>query len=505
MATVPGGEFVYANRMFAEIMGMAGRSDVALGEYAAPYGICGRDGAPYPEERMPFVLAVQARETVLVDDIVIHRTDGRKVYVRAQARPVFDEAGAMTHVVIAFIDISPEVIAQKARAESEARLFSAQKMESIGNLAGGIAHDFNNLLATIKLLVAVLRSGETEDWRLTSLGQIDQVTDSAVRLTRALLGFARRGRNLASPVAVGEVVRSLSPIVERTLGRQVEVETRIEGPASWIVGDFSQLEQVVMNLVVNARDAMPDGGTLTMRVECTRTPPCPEPPPSPTGEYVVLEVSDTGTGIDPAIRDRIFEPYFTTKTRTGTAGFGLGLATVHGIVHGHGGTIEVIDRAPKGITMRVTLPAIDPPPRTSEPPAPVTSLHPGKGTILLVDDEEMLLVAAARAIRSLGYKVETAVDGQDAVEKFRERPDAYAAVLLDMIMPRMDGRATFLALQEIRPDVRVLLTTGYAFNEEAQRILDLGVRGFIAKPFSLEGLSEALDRVIGRPTPAPTP
>jgi PAS domain S-box-containing protein len=202
VAHAPGGEFFYANQMFSEIMGQTALSDVAAGEYSQPYGIFGKDGKLYPEDELPFPRVLRERKPVVVDDIVVHRPDGTRVHVRAQARPVLDEAGTVVQVIVAFIDITREAEAELARAESEERLRQAQRMESIGRLAGGVAHDFNNLLAAIGLLASSLKRTETEASRRTALEQIEQTTDSAAALTRSLLGFAGQGKNLRRPVSL---------------------------------------------------------------------------------------------------------------------------------------------------------------------------------------------------------------------------------------------------------------------------------------------------------------
>ena len=484
VARAPGGEFLYANKAFAEIMGMGARDDVARGEYSGPYGIHTRDGALYPEERLPFVRALAERKTVVVDDIVIHRHDGGKVHVRAQARPVFDAAGEITHVVVAFIDITREAEADAARIESEQRVRKMQRMDSIGTLAGGIAHDFNNLLAAVKLMAAALRRKETDAGKLAYIEQIDQATDSAAQLTRALLGFARRGKNLASKISLHDVALAVVTLMRRALDRRIEIATDLRAETGAVVGDFSQLEQVLMNLLVNARDAMPDGGRV---VVATRDEP----------GHVVLEVTDEGGGIDAAIREHMFEPYTTTKRVGEGSGTGLGLATVWGIVESHGGTIHALDASPRGTTMRITFPAAPDAAAAAHPGRVSDTVVRGTGTVLVVDDERTVREGVAAALHNLGYDVVCAEDGASAVELFRARRDL-DVVLLDMVMPHMDGRATYLALREIDPAVRVVLTTGFALNEEAQRILDLGVRDFMAKPFSVATLSQVIARAIKR-------
>ena len=268
VARAPGGEFVYANRTFAEILGQSGRTDVAAGENAAPYGIHTRTGELYPEKRMPFVQALHAGANVIVDDIVIHRSDGGRVYIRAQARPVRLADGTISHVVIAFIDISREV-------EAESRLRLVQRMESIGTLA----------------------SQEDDRDKLEALASIEQAADSGVQLTRTLLGFARRGKNLDSRVSVNNVVAASAQLLQRTIGPNIHIATALSALGE-VKGDPSQLEQVVVNLVVNARDAMPDGGEVSLRT-------------SDQDGFVVIEVADTG--IDPAVRVLLTTGFASTE------------------------------------------------------------------------------------------------------------------------------------------------------------------------------------------------
>jgi signal transduction histidine kinase/ActR/RegA family two-component response regulator len=482
VARAPGGEFVYANRRFAEIMGQTGRGDVAVGGYSEPYGIMTRDGQPYPEHRMPFVRAMQERRVVVVDDITIYRPDRTRVDVRAFANPVTDEAGTITHVAIAFFDITREVAAERARAESEKRLHRAQRMEAIGTLAGGIAHDFNNLSFGIKLIASALRAGETDGGKRESLDLIDEITERSAALTRSLLGFARRGKHRAAPVALDDVVASMREMLSRTLSA-IEIEFDIAAAdRGTVIGDHAQLEQVVMNLVVNARDALRDAPDARIAVRTS----------SHDGR-VVLEVADNGPGIPAELRDRVFEPYFTTKTQGAERGTGLGLATAYGIVESHGGTIEIVDGlGPKGTTIRVTLPAAQRPAPQAPPRSPIEAVRSGAGTILVVDDDPMVLRALAAALGSLGYGVLEACGGAEAVDLVRERRGEIRAVLLDMVMPRMGGAATYVALRALAPDLVVLLMSGHASNEDVQGLIDLGACGFVSKPYSIEALGSAL-------------
>jgi len=475
VARAPGGEFVYANSTFAEIMGMAARDDVGLGEYAEPYAIHDREGNLYAEDRMPFVRALTEQRTVMLDDLVIRRTDGRSVNVRAYARPIF-RGGEISHVVIAFFDITREV-------EGESRLRRAQRMEAVGNLAGGIAHDFNNLLTVVQAIASSLALEEDDPQRRSDFDAIEGATQSAVHLTRALLGFAGRGKNLAAPVSLQELIHSLSGIFERAIDARITVRQEL-GTHRWIEADHSQLEQVVMNLVLNARDAIDGAGEITLRLR-------------DQGPDVVLEVDDTGPGVPHAIRDRIFDPYFTTKQRGDQRSTGLGLATVYGIVESHRGDVQVLDAPGGGARFRVRLPAIAGEAAVRSPQrARRAPIVPGEGLVMVVDDEPAVRHGAERALEAIGYRVISARDGEEALERFAEHVGEVRAVLLDLCMPGLDGQAAFRRLRETDPDVKVLLMTGYALNEEAQQMLDDGVAGFLAKPFDVGGLSSAIAELL---------
>jgi two-component system, cell cycle sensor histidine kinase and response regulator CckA len=487
VARAPGGEFVYANRMFAEIMGQGGRDDAAVGGYSEPYGILTRDGRPYPEERLPFVRALQEGQVVVNDDIMIRRPDRSIVYVRAYGRPVMNAAGTVTHVVIAFFDVTREVQAEEARADSEQRLQHAQRLEAIGTLAGGIAHDFNNLIFGIKLLAAELAAGEKDPQRLASLRMIDDVTERSAMLTRSLLGFARRGVHRAVPVALNDVVSSMRELLTRTI-RGVEITFSLDARnRGTVLGEESQLEQIVLNLVVNARDALADSSGGRVHIS-TRT----------AGDQVVLEVSDNGPGIPPAIRDRVFEPYFTTKTTGSDKGTGLGLATVFGIAVTHKGSVEVdTGLGGKGATLRVSLPAAARPAPSAAAPSD-EDIERGSGTILVVDDDNMVRRAVSTTLRSLGYRTFEAASGREALELYRQHHAIIRAVVLDVIMPGMGGGATYRAMREVDPDVAVLLMSGYTMNEDVQSLLQHGAGGFVMKPYSVEVLARSLAEVIAK-------
>ena len=496
IARAPGGELVYANRAFGEIMGVEALGGVARGEYAAPYGIHTRTGELYPERSMPFVRALEARAPVVVDDIVIHRPDGGRVYIRAHAKPVYlGDGETISHVVIAFFDISREVELERRRADAEARFARAQRMESIGNLAGGIAHDFNNLLAVLRLVAGTLRRDEDDADRLDDLRRIDEVVDSASGLTRSLLSFAGRSAPRKERTSVTAVAQRVIDLVERAVDRRISVRQELEGTCD-VIGDPSQLDQVLMNLAVNARDAVAGTGTIEIRIHSSEIDEATAARSVKlrAGPHVVIEVRDDGSGIDPAIRDRVFEPYFTTKTAGPTRGTGLGLSTVFGIVEAHDGAIELLPNTPRGTIARVWLPAAAPG-RPTPTATRAVSASTDAVTLLLVEDEPLVQRFAVRALRALGHQVLVASDGVEAIAAFEREHTSIDVVVLDMIMPRMGGHATFRALRAIDPDVQVVLTTGYAHNDESDAILELGVKELVEKPYRIEVLDEVLQRL----------
>jgi two-component system cell cycle sensor histidine kinase/response regulator CckA len=482
VARVPSGELIYANRTFAEIMGMGARGDVAVGEYAAPYGICTRTGEKYPEDQMPFVRCLHAQATIVVDDIVIHRRDGGRVAVRATAKPLYD-GDAITAVMIAFIDISREVIAEKAQRESEARAQAEQRLAAIGKLAGGIAHDFNNLLSVVRTTADLLAEGEDDPQRRADLRTIDDITESAVELTRSLLAFAGGNPARLEPVDVDALVLRTCQMLERTLDRRVSLHLDLES-ASSVEGDAAQLGQVLLNFATNARDAMPQGGGLFV---ITRA----------TASHVVIDVEDEGPGIPEELRARVFEPYFSTKPASGVRGAGLGLATVFGIVTRHRGHVEVRDSGRGGALFRVTLPRLGP--RVSAPDAAKDStaaLARGQGTILVVDDDDLVRGATARAVASLGYTVLCAASGAEAVSMLRTAHESVRGVLLDVVMPGMNGPNTHRALREVSPSIPIVMTSGLASDDDALGSVERSATGFIAKPCSVHALAAELARVI---------
>ncbi len=499
VARVPGGELAYANRAFVEIMGMGAREDQSAGGYSQPYGIHTRDGGLYPEERLPFVQAVRQRATVIVDDLVIHRRDGGRVHVRATARPMFDEQRAIKYVAIAFIDISREAGAERARLESEERLARAQRMESIGTLAGGVAHDFNNLLAAMQVFVSTLRLGESDSTRLETLDQMATVVATGAELTTSLLALSRGDAPQAVPLSLDAAARKVLGFVERALPAGIEVVAELSAGSARIVGDSARLQQVLLNLMVNARDAMPAGGRLAVRTSRVTLDAAAARarPPLVAGDHVLLEVEDSGVGIPAHLRSRIFEPYFTTKTTGAQRGTGLGLATVWTIVQSHAGSIEVLDGKPSGTLLRLHFPAAAPGPDPADQLASndqrlAPTSEAGGGTILLIEDDPHLRGAAESGLRALGHQVMAAADGVAGVELFRLHRARVNAVVLDLALPRLSGLEVLRQIRALDRSVPVIITTGAPRAEDLQPLLEAGVSRVLPKPYDLAALFLAL-------------
>ncbi|GAB4337770.1 MAG: hypothetical protein Kow0099_11400 [Candidatus Abyssubacteria bacterium] len=368
-------------------------------------------------------------------------------------------------------------------------------MESIGTLAGGIAHDFNNLLGGILGYASFLKSklsGGDAHYRY-----VDTIERSAMRaaeLTSQLLGFARGGKYDAKPLNLNKVIEETLEIIGRTLDKSIEIRSRLCEELPTVEADAAQMQQVLMNLCVNAGDAMPHGGTLLVETEVAvlgedyvRTHLGSQP-----GVYVVVSVSDTGVGMSRETVKRIFEPFFTTKEKG--KGTGLGLAMVYGAVKNHGGSIRVYSEPGAGTTFKVYLPSNGAPEQAELSVA--EAVQGGDELILVVDDEETIRSLVKDTLESYGYRVLVAENGEEAVSLYGERGEEIDLVILDMMMPKMGGRETFQRLRELNPGIKALLSTGYSQNGKAQEILDSGVLGFLQKPYQTHELLSKLRSVL---------
>ncbi|WP_372683021.1 PAS domain S-box protein [Desulfosarcina sp.] len=408
-------------------------------------------------------------------------------------RALFDEQGNAIEYQSIIIDITE-------KKDVEDKLQQAQKMEAIGTLAGGIAHDFNNLLMGIQGNISLMYLDIDRPHPLyENVRSIEQLVDSGANLTRQLLGFARGGKYVVKPVNLNKVVSETAALFGRTR-KSIRIHETYEPDVRPVSADRGQIEQVLINLYLNAWQAMSEKGDLYLETQnVTIDEKFVKPFEISYGDYVRVSVTDTGKGIDPSISHRIFDPFFTTKEFG--CGSGLGLASVFGIVKNHDGIVDFESLPGHGTTFSVYLPISK---TTSQEPAAVPAgILKGPETILLVDDEPFILDVGVKMLEKMGYTVIKACCGDDAVRLFNDIPRQIDLVILDLIMPDIGGGEVFDRLREIRPDIKVLLASGYS-RGEAAAIIARGCNGFIQKPFGMEKLSHAVREVIdnGRHQPA---
>lgn len=407
--------------------------------------------------------------------------------------PIRNEQGLIRHLVGFSRDIT-----QKKQAE--AALQQASKLESLGVLAGGIAHDFNNLLTALlgnlNLAQAQLSPDSPAQDFLTNA---EKTVLRAAELTKQMLAYSGKGHFVVRPHALNQVVEEMAHLLHVSISKRITLRFNLRPSLPAVEADAAQIYQVVMNLVTNASDAIGDTeGVITLTTDLQELDQefLARHLPSQTirpGRYVVLEASDTGCGMSPEVMARIFDPFFSTKA----TGRGLGLSAMLGILRGHGAGIEISSQPGCGTTFKLFFPATAEPPDVFEPPA---EAQHGRfsGLGLVVDDEEALRETAAAALRGLGFEVLTAQDGVEAVELVQARPQAFHFVLLDLTMPRMDGRQTFQALRRLRPDLCIVLSSGYSEEETLRSFPGQGLAGFIQKPYTLKELGRTVAEAMAQ-------
>ncbi len=418
------------------------------------------------------------------------RKDGKLIQADSTISPLVTSAGVLTGYISLNRDITEAV-------KLETMLRQAQKMEAIGTLAGGIAHDFNNILSAMIGYAELARFRTTDPQIQPYLEQILKACDRSRDLVKQILTFSRRREQEMKPMAVTPVVKEVLQLLRSSIPSTVEIRTSFETHHDTVLADPTQIHQVLMNLFTNAVHAMRDGeGVLEVRLGrqlLTAQSPVFDPGLK-EGPYLQMVVSDTGEGIDPAVRDKIFDPFFTTKASG--EGTGLGLSVVYGIVKDHGGMIHVDSEPGKGTTFTIHLPLLD---AATEWEGPEMSLIPeGSGHILYVDDEEPIASLGREMLTSLGYDVAIRLSSIDALEAFRANPRDYDLVITDMTMPNMTGARLAEEMLKIRPDLPIILTTGFSERMDKEAAQKLGCRDFLMKPVSLGDLARAVKRALGQ-------
>ena len=484
--TTPAGGYVSVNPALARMYGYKNPA-----ELVAAVGDIGHQVYVDPERRSDFKRLMAKHGFVQGFEYQVHRKDGRKIWLSENARAVRDASGTVLYYEGTVVDITE-------KKELEAQLRQAQKMEAVGQLAGGIAHDFNNLLMVIQGNAEVmLDSISPSDAASQNAQQIKKATEHAASLTRQLLAFSRRQMLQPKVLDLSSVTAGLGKMLPRLIGTDIELKICPNAPSGWVKADQSQIEQVLLNLAVNARDAMPNGGKLiieTTNVDLddsyaryhVNVPP---------GPYVLLTVSDTGTGMDAETQAHCFEPFFTTKASG--RGTGLGLATVYGVVKQSGGWIWVYSEPGQGTTFKIYLPRVQQDAEPAKPTKHQSAVPRGCETIFVVEDQEGIRELACEFLENCGYYVLAAKDGAEALELADRYKKPIDLLLTDIVMPKVNGRELSQRLTAARPRMKTLFMSGYPERATPEQEMLVDESKFLAKPFSLRSLAgkvrEALD------------
>jgi PAS domain S-box-containing protein len=458
--------------------------------------VVGRDGFAFvlPEHReRARAVAHQVWDSGVPADLEVpaHTLQGTVGWYYLRLAAIRRE-GQTVGLVASSRDITDRRRAEQERAALGQKLQQTQKLESLGVLAGGIAHDFNNLLTGV-LGNANLARIESPPGSAAApyLDQIEQICLRAADLCKQMLAYAGKGRFVIEHLDLNRVVSDMTHLLQVSIAKTVVLKLALAPRLPPVRADASQLRQVVMNLVINASEALGDKSgviglaTGVVRVDRDYVRNALLDPDFPDGDYVALEVSDNGPGMTEDVKAKVFDPFFTTKF----TGRGLGLAAVQGIVRGHKGAIKVYSEPGRGTTFKVLVPCAEGAAEAAAPAAEGTTVGwRGEGTVLIADDEETVRVIAARMLETLGFRVQLAANGEEAIERFRADPGSFRLVLLDLTMPRLGGEDVFRELRQVRPDVRVLLMSGYTEQEVTTRFAGKGLAGFLQKPFQLPAL-----------------
>jgi len=437
-------------------------------------------------ELSPAILSGQEQHKVQNSRIQLTAKNGNKYLVDGTTSPIKGIHGENLGRVVVFRDVT-------RRVQIQAHLEQSRKLEAIGQLAGGVAHDFNNMLSAIQgYTELILKKTSPDSNENVYCQRVLGATERAAGLTAKLLDFARKGKGLSTPIDIHESIRSSLALLERSLDKSIVITSSLEAKNPLIIGDPSQIQSIILNLCVNARDAMVGGGRLEIstsnvmlqEADCRDT----EFEMTP-GEHVLITVRDSGVGIPPEVMSHIFEPFYTTK---GVGkGTGLGLAAVHGAIVEHGGSIRLYSEPGKGTKFSIFLPVSQTCIAPAEPTPPLLKTHSGK--VLVVEDEELVRNMSEVMLKDIGFEVLSAENGAVAVEMFRQNMNEIRVVLMDVIMPEMDGMTAMLAIQRIKPDTRFVIMSGFAFEHRRDEFLKAGACGFIAKPFRNYELMKAVE------------
>ncbi len=486
--------FLMANRGLARLFGMdssaqlvgLGDQDLFAPEIAAVF-------------RADEETVLAGREVREQEEIVTFPSGLTRTFLTTKI-PFRDARGEIIGILGTSIDITERKQAEVERQQFESKLQETQKLESLGVLAGGIAHDFNNLLTGIlgNASLARMETSATSPL-LPNLAQIEESAHRAAELCRQMLAYAGKGRFVVQRLDLNKLIDGTTRLLSITISKKCVLRFNLAPKLPAIAADATQIRQIIMNLVINASEAIgPRSGVIALstgvvRVDADYLATLLYSEKISLGDYVFVEVSDNGSGMEAAVVGKIFDPFFTTKF----TGRGLGLAAVLGIVRGHKGSLKVYSEPGRGTTFKILLPCVEGAPDETMAGLPDAGERwRGQGTVLIVDDEETVRTVAARILESLGFTVVLAADGSEAVEKYRGEPARFSLVLLDLTMPHMDGEETFRQLRHLNPGVKVVLMSGFNQVEAISRFTGKGLAGFVQKPFEVNDVVTAIQAVF---------
>jgi len=425
--------------------------------------------------------------------------DGKNIYLFTRTKLIFDKEDRPMGIVFINTDITARKKAECELELKEKQLRQAQKIEAAGTLAGGIAHDFNNLLYIISGNCELLFM-KTEEPTHKHINNILQATNRGADLVKRLLAFSRKTESRLAPVSLNQEIVRVKKMIDRVIPKMIAVKLFLEQKEKYINADQGQIEQILINLCLNARDVMPEGGSLSIKTEhidygiFSDSSPLKTSENIPYGEYIMLSVSDTGCGIDPVIKDRVFDPFFTTKSVG--KGTGLGLSVIYGIVQSHKGFISCESVTGQGTTFNILFPVADQSPEDYHRKNPETKFEHGRETILIADDEHTITDVTKTMLEMLGYKVMTFNTAESALNEYRRNKEIIDLIILDLGMPGMGGKKAIDEFFSINPFAKIIVASGYSAEGNIQDTLEKGVKNYIVKPFSQNELSALIRHTL---------
>ncbi len=495
------GGIVLSNAKARQMLSIDGGRLTPLGDVNQDWELVREDGSTLPPEEFPAAKVIATRQPLRNAVIgIVKPYQGEPLWTLVDAFPVLDTQSNSEQVVVSFIDISARMKTEQEKKGLQEQLQQSQKMEAIGRLAGGVAHDLNNILGAILSSASIIKmEADPEGQSAEDVRTIIAACRRGSQMTRDLLGFARKHKFSKKQLSLNDVVERIRGLLARTIPRTIVIQTKIDDDLALVEGDSHQIENALMNICINAADAMGNKGRLTIstsnvslqqKLHLTVGGLTP-------GRYACLTVTDTGTGMDPETRRQAFDPFFTTKPEG--KGTGLGLSMVYGIIDSHGGTVTIDSTEGEGTSVTVLLPESDKEAGIRHSTTVVPNIpwanreNQIRGCVLLIDDEPVVLRSTARVLTKMGYTVLEATNGKEAIDIFTEEWERVDAVLMDLIMPEMDGVQAFQAMKAIDPSAKILLCSGYNKNEKIEALLRAGAGGFVQKPFDAQTLYAKLD------------